>query len=117
MRNAAAEFCQYRRIGFENRADEVGSEAAVTLAIEIVGRCNRCHGAGEIKLARMMAPVKLSYHRMILVKIGLCTAKRGVIRRQHRAIEPFIRMQRHRQHAIGAETVKNPLVQLGFALT
>ena len=48
MRNAAAEFCQYRRIGFENRANEVGSEAAVTLAIEIVGRGKRCYGAGEI---------------------------------------------------------------------
>ena len=58
----------------------------VALPVEVIRRRDRGDGADKIKLARMMARIKLCDDRVILVKISLRAAQRRVIRGQERSV-------------------------------
>jgi len=95
----------------------LGREARVALTIGIIRRRDRRDGTGKVHFARLMAPVKLHDHRMILIEISFRAAQRCMVRWHQCTIQPFVGVKYSRQHPVSVSAVKNRLILDRFSLT
>ena len=63
-----------------------------------------------------MAAVEVENDRMVLIEISLRAAEPGMERWHNGAVEPLVRMEHDRQHAVRVGAVENRFVHRRFAL-
>ena len=116
MGHAAAILGEHRGISVERPLDQGGCGAAVAVPVGVVRPGDARHRADEVQLAGVVPPVKLGDDGMVLVEVGLRSPHGRVIRGHHRAVQPLVGVQHHRQHPGGVVPVEHRLVQLRLPL-